>query len=56
MEESYKIVEFENWCWQCEYVHDDDYDGPCNECLHHPTNLYSKVPVNFKVKKDARKE
>ena len=26
----------------------DEDEIPCYECLHHPTNLHSKKPVNYK--------
>lgn len=53
MDEGYKEVYFHEYCEKCKHNNPDDPKGleePCNECLDHPTNLYSHKPVKFEEK------
>lgn len=57
MENTEKIVKFEDYCGSCEYFDTDDRFDPCHECLNNPTNQNSRKPVNYKKseKKDKKK-
>ena len=50
MDERYKEVYFNLYCEKCEYKDVPVKDGPCDECLENPINLYSHKPVNYKEK------
>lgn len=50
MDELYRIVNFKKYCEQCKYKDLDETDDPCNDCLDHPTNLYSEKPLRFEEK------
>lgn len=56
MNEQYKIVFYHLYCDSCKYSELDDHKEPCNECLTHPTNLYSHKPINYDGPKDAVEE
>lgn len=43
-----KEVRYDLYCKSCEFNPLPASDDPCNECLGHPSNEDSKVPVNFK--------
>lgn len=47
MEYSYKEVYFDQYCKQCKYVENKEYEDPCEECLTHAVNLHSHKPVKF---------
>lgn len=48
MENVEKIVDFQAYCPKCEHWPLDMSEYPCNECLMHATNVYSRKPVLFK--------
>lgn len=48
MEEIYKEVDFEKYCKTCDYEDLAEYEEPCDECLEHPYNTYSRRPVCWK--------
>ena len=48
MENAEKFVDFNTYCQRCEYANLDAADDPCNECLAHPVNTYSRRPVRYK--------
>lgn len=50
MQDVYKIVDFHKYCKTCKYEELDESDGPCDECLEHPENVYSHKPVKFEEK------
>jgi len=50
MDDTYKMVDFETYCQKCKYWSTDETEGPCNECLEHPTRLYSSKPEKFESK------
>ncbi len=47
---NYKIVDFYTYCKLCKFKETSGELEPCNECLHNPTNLYSRKPVKYKEK------
>ncbi|NLD50544.1 MAG: hypothetical protein GX660_25665 [Clostridiaceae bacterium] len=42
-----KIVYFWDYCHKCKHKSVKDYDDPCDECLHNPTNEDSHKPINY---------
>ena len=50
MEDTYKIVRFDEYCKKCRYEKLKDDEDPCNECLTNPVNAYSHKPVKFEQK------
>ena len=46
-----KEVRFDEFCSKCQFKDVDEGEDPCNECLHHPVNLHSRVPTEFKAAK-----
>lgn len=51
MDDSYKIVEYEEYCKKCIYAKEPEDKDPCDECLLEPVNVFSHKPVNFKEKR-----
>lgn len=49
-----KIVDFQNWCFKCQYFKNKEADPPCDECLDEPVNEDSHRPVYFKEKADGK--
>lgn len=47
--DGYKIVDFTQ-CKTCKHFDKPIKDGPCEECLDNPANLYSNVPVKYEKK------
>lgn len=45
-----KEVYFDNFCAQCEFKENEEYETPCDECLAEPVNEFSHTPVKFKRK------
>lgn len=45
-----KIVNFDEYCFKCEYYKRDDNEPPCDICLEEPANEDSHKPVCFKEK------
>lgn len=54
MEDINHIVDFDKYCESCRYYDKQDFEHPCNDCLHHPVALYSRKPVNYEEKPNAR--
>lgn len=54
--EQEKIVKFHVYCPLCDYKDLMETLEPCNECLSHPTNTNSCLPVNFQRKNSTIKE
>lgn len=48
-----KEVRFDEFCFRCQFKDIDEGENPCNECLHHPVNLHSRIPTEFKEAKNA---
>lgn len=45
------FVDFETYCATCKhYEEDEDTFEACAECLEHPVNAFSIVPVNWEAK------
>lgn len=53
MEYPEKEVNFKEYCVKCKFQKVDEGEDPCNECLHHPVNLHSHKPTEFKEVKGA---
>lgn len=51
MEENMKIVSFDIYCKSCKHKSKEDYEDPCNECLHEPARQYSHKPLNYEEDK-----
>lgn len=51
MEENMKIVRFDMYCKSCKHKSKEDYEDPCNECLHEPARQYSHKPINYEEDK-----
>lgn len=51
MEHPEKEVNFKEYCVKCKFQKVDEGEDPCNECLHHPVNLHSHKPMEFKEAK-----
>ena len=47
MQENKKEVRFDIYCKKCKFANTSASNNPCNECLGHPSNEGSHVPVNF---------
>lgn len=45
--DAYKEVDFFTYCRKCRYSTTFEDEEPCEECLKHPVNLYSRKPVKF---------
>lgn len=41
------IVDFNKYCKTCKYSDVDEWEDPCNECLHNPVKEDSRKPVNY---------
>lgn len=54
MDELYRIVNFKKYCDICKHKELVETEDPCNDCLDHPTNLYSEKPINFEEKEGRR--
>ena len=55
MEYPEKFVRFDEFCPKCEYFKTHDGDEPCHDCLHHPVNLHSRIPTEFKKADETKK-
>ena len=55
MEIIHKIVNFEKYCETCKHKDLKETLDPCQECLEHPVNTHTEVPVRYK-KDDNKKE
>lgn len=42
-----KEVRFELYCYKCRHSDEPEDCEACDECLQHPTNLYSQKPVRY---------
>lgn len=51
MEYPQKEVHFDEFCPKCKFYKLDEGEDPCNDCLQSPSNLYSRVPTEFKAAK-----
>ena len=49
------IVDFATWCPKCDFKALNEADDPCNECLTNPTNIDSRIPVNYKGERPTTK-
>ena len=49
--DTYKIVNFDEYCKKCEHYETEEHEEPCHVCLNEPVNEYSHKPVKFKEKK-----
>ncbi|MBR5862172.1 MAG: hypothetical protein IKZ08_02470 [Bacteroidales bacterium] len=47
LENDYKEVNFLKYCKTCKYKNTKESENPCAECLEHPANLYSEIPVKW---------
>ena len=54
MDHDYRIVSFGEYCSKCEYEKKKENEEPCNDCLEHPTNLYTDKPTGFEAKKNGK--
>ena len=52
----YREVDFNTYCPKCEHIKKKDIEEPCNDCLEHPTNLYTDKPTRFEEKKNGKQE
>ena len=43
-----KEVYFADYCHKCEYIHKNEDEEPCDECLNSPFNTDSHKPTYFK--------
>lgn len=43
-----RFADFFKYCQMCKYVHLDEHEDPCNDCLSVPVNEDSRKPVRFK--------
>ena len=41
------IVDFDKYCETCKHSYVDEWEDPCNECLHNPVKEDSRKPVNY---------
>lgn len=48
MEDCYKEVYFDMYCYKCKYKDYDETEDVCASCLNQPVNLFSHKPVNWK--------
>lgn len=46
-----KEVYFDQYCKKCKYSDLDEAEDPCDECLSHPTNIYSHKPINYVIRR-----
>lgn len=54
MEYPQKEVRFYEFCPKCKFYKLDEGEDPCNDCLQNPSNLYSRVPTEFKEADNAK--
>ena len=54
MEYPQKEVRFDEVCPKCKFYKLDEGEDPCNDCLQNPSNLYSRVPTEFKEADNAK--
>lgn len=47
--DGYKLVDFTQ-CKTCKHYNTPINEAPCAECLEHPANLYSNMPVKYEKK------
>ena len=47
------LVNFNDYCPNCEYAKVDGIDEPCNTCLDYPVNQYTDIPVKFKDSRES---
>lgn len=50
-----KIINFDDFCHLCEQEPIESTEEPCNECLGIPVREDSHTPINFKMKRRAKK-
>ena len=51
VDDKHKEVYFSQYCPTCRHKESTKmHEDPCNECLDHPTNLYSHKPVKYEEK------
>ena len=50
----YREVDFAIYCPKCKDWKTEENEEPCNECLEHPTNLYTDKPTAFEAKKNGK--
>lgn len=50
-----KIVQFDKYCKKCKHYEKDENEEPCDECLSHPTNVWSHKPMKFEEKTERKK-
>lgn len=49
MEYEYKEVNFKEYCKICKHVKLKGNQEPCNECLEHGMNRYSRKPIKWEA-------
>lgn len=50
-----KIVEFDKWCYKCNYFEKREDEDPCCDCLNQGWNEDSHKPIRFKEKSEEDK-
>lgn len=50
----YREVDFNTYCPKCKDWKTEENEEPCNDCLEHPTNLYTDKPTRFEEKKNSK--
>lgn len=53
MECGLKEVQFAEYCDKCKYAGLDEFKDPCNDCMGVPAREGTRVPVNFKDKREG---
>ena len=47
METREKEVRFDLYCSKCKHWKKSEWEDPCDECLHEPSQVDSHRPINF---------
>lgn len=56
MEVITKLVNYAQYCKNCEYLDKSMYEDPCHECLGTPARENSHKPLHFKGRKNSQKK
>lgn len=51
-----KIVNFKKWCSTCEWFGKENWQDPCNECLHWPAREDSRRPLKYQKQESLVKK
>lgn len=54
MDDQYKEVYYNEYCYRCKSKNLLENEPPCDECLSEPINLYSHKPVRFEEETHMR--